>query len=101
MARVEKPDWYDVVCAGPNQLSSPIGDDVAILGLDRGEYYGLNPTGARIWGLLQKPIQVKDIHAAIVDEFDVEEDAARADLLALLAQLREAGLIEVRGGSTP
>jgi coenzyme PQQ synthesis protein D (PqqD) len=96
MAQVEKPGWDEVVCAGANQMSSPIGDDVAILGLDRGEYYGLNPTGARIWELLQKPIRVRDIHTAIVEEFEVEEDTAREDLLALLGQLREAGLIEVR-----
>ncbi len=96
MAQVEKPGWDDVVCAGPNQMSSPIGDDVAILGLDRGEYYGLNSTGARIWELLQKPIPVRDIHAAIVEEFEVEPDVAREDLLAVLGQLREAGLIEVR-----
>ncbi len=96
MVQIEKPGLEDVVCAGPNQMSSPIGDDVAILGLDRAEYYGLNPTGARIWELLQKPTRVRDIHAAIVEEFEVDEDTAREDLLALLGQLREAGLIEVR-----
>ena len=96
MAQVEKPGWDAVVCAGPNQMSSPIGDDVAILGLDRGEYYGLNPTGARIWELLQKPIRVRDIHAAVVEEFEVDADTAREDLFALLGQLREAGLIVVR-----
>ncbi len=96
MAQVDKPGWDDVVCTGPNQMSSPIGDDVAILGLDRGEYYGLNPTGARIWELLQKPIRVRDIHAAVVEEFEVDADTAREDLFALLGQLREAGLIVVR-----
>ena len=82
-------------------MSSPIGEDVALLGLNEGIYYGLNATGARIWELLQQPIRVADIHSALVDEFEVDAETARQDLLAVLADLRAAGLVEVRGESAP
>ena len=95
------PGWDELVCASANQVSSPIGEDVALLGLNEGIYYGLNATGARIWELLQQPIRVADIHSALVDEFEVNAETARQDLLAVLADLRAAGLVEVRGESAP
>jgi hypothetical protein len=101
MGESERPDWDELVCVSPNQVSSRIGEDVTVLGLDKGTYYGLNATGARIWELLQQPIRVADIHAALVDEFDVDAETARGDLLAVLADLRAAGLVEVRGESAP
>ncbi len=92
------PAWDDVVCTASRQVSSPVCDEVAILGLDQGIYYGLNPTGARIWELVRTPIKVKDIHRVIVEEYDIDEETARKDLLEVLTQLREAALIEVRSG---
>lgn len=94
----EEPGWDDVICAARSQVSSPVGEEVAILGLDQGVYYGLNPSGARIWELLQQPIRVRDIHAAVVREFEIDEETARRDLLDLLATLQDAELIEVQGG---
>lgn len=92
------PAWDDVVCAASRQVSSPVCDEVAILGLDQGVYYGLNPTGARIWELVRTPIKVSEIHRVIVEEYDIDEETARKDLLEVLTQLREAALVEVRSG---
>jgi hypothetical protein len=73
---------------------------VAILGLDQAIYNGLNPTGARIWELVRNPIKVSEIHRTIVEEFDVDEETARNDLLDVLTQHQHAALIEVRRSST-
>jgi hypothetical protein len=95
------PGWDDTVAATAHQVSTKVGDEVAILGLDQGVYYGLNPTGARIWELLANPIRVSEIHRVLVEEYEVEAEAARRDLLEVLAGLLDAGLIEVRGAGTP
>ena len=99
MAQSQPPAWDDVVCAVSRQVSSPVCDEIAILGLDQGIYYGLNPTGARIWELVQKPIKVSEIHRTIVEEYEVDAETARKDLLEVLAQLQQSALIEVKGGS--
>jgi hypothetical protein len=96
MAQTTAPAWDDVVVAASRQVSSPVGDEVAILGLDQGVYYGLNSTGARIWELVRDPIKVSEIHRTIVEEYDIDEETARKDLLEVLAQLLDAALIEVR-----
>ncbi|MCM2326662.1 MAG: PqqD family protein [Lysobacter sp.] len=87
--------WDDQVQAVESQVSSRLGQEVAILELDRGLYFGLNSTGTRIWELLAEPVTVRDIHSAIVSEFEVDGEVASRDVLDLLEKLREAGLIRV------
>lgn len=79
-----------------SQVSSRLGEEVAILELDRGLYFGLNTTATRVWELLADPVTVSEIHAAIVSEFEVDEEVARRDVLDLLEKLRAAGLVTVR-----
>jgi coenzyme PQQ synthesis protein D (PqqD) len=89
------------VVAVPNQVSSSLGDEAVILELTQGVYYGLNEVGARIWELLQQPRRVGEIRDLILDEYEVAPQTATRDLLALLAELAERGLIEVHDGKAP
>jgi Coenzyme PQQ synthesis protein D (PqqD) len=83
-----------IVRVSSSQVSSRLGDEVAILELDRGVYYGLNDTGSFLWNLMQKPVRVNEMRAALVEEFDVDAEIAEKDLLRVLGDLRDAGLIE-------
>lgn len=83
-----------VVRAVDSQVSSRLGEEVAILELDQGVYFGLNNTGAFLWNLMQEPVRVNEMHAALVEEFEVDADTAETDLLRVLGELRDAGLIE-------
>lgn len=87
--------FEDFVRATESQVSSRLGSDVAILELDRGIYYGLNPSGALIWDALQAPVAVSFLLDSLFAAYDVDNGTAREDLLKLLESLRAAGLIEV------
>lgn len=87
------------VVAVKEQVSSDLGGEVAILNLDAGMYYGLDEVGARIWQLVQEPKVVKEIQATILEEYDVEPARGERDVLALLQDLANEGLIEVRDGT--
>lgn len=76
-------------------VSCDLVEEAALLNLNDGVYYGLNPVGARIWNLLQKPIVVKDILKTLLDEYEVDEDVAEGDLMGLLEELREKELVKV------
>ena len=83
-----------VVRVSSCEASSRLGDDVAILELDQGVKCGLNDTGSFLWGLMQRPVRVDEMRAALVEEFQIDGDAAEKDLLRVLSDLRDAGLIE-------
>ena len=54
----------------------------------------LNEVSAFVWEKLQNPMSRSDLLSAILDEFEVEKAVASADLDALLATLKEFGVIE-------
>lgn len=89
-----------MVVAVKHQVSSDLGGEVAILDLGAGIYYGLDEVGARIWELIQEPRAVKEVQEVILEEYDVEPADGRRDVLALLQELADKGLVEVGDETT-
>ena len=88
------------VTAAPDLLTGTFGDEVVILSLESGTYFGLNGVAARIWSHLQKPISVLELRDAIIDEFDVDVQHCEDDLHAFLDEMVEKGLVN-RLGNDP
>jgi hypothetical protein len=88
-----------VVVAAQDQVSSDLGEEVVILHLKNGVYYGLDEVGARIWNLIQEPKAVNEIRDVLLDEYEVEPESCERDLLALLEELAAENLVEVRDGT--
>ena len=86
-----------VIACAPSQVSSTLGDEAAVLDMNRGVYYGLDPVGTRVWKLIQEPRSVAEVRDALLAEYEVEPLRCEQDLLKLLTELRDAGLIEIRG----
>lgn len=84
-----------VIAAVGGQVSTTVDDEVVILNLDTGIYFGLNPVGAWVWAAIQTPTTVARIHEDLIAQFDVDAETGERDLLALLEQLAEASLIEI------
>lgn len=58
--------------------------------------YTLNETAARAWGLIDGQHTLGDIHAQLIDEYEVAPDQAWQDLEELVDSLAEIGaLVEV------
>lgn len=80
---------------GQEQVSCDLAGEAVILNLKSGQYFGLNEVGARIWELLNQHYSPSAIRDALLDEYDVTPDQCEQDLLELLQQLMEQGLIHV------
>lgn len=84
-----------VVVASKEQVYCELGDETAILGLKNSVYYGLNPVGARVWVLLQRPRSISEIRDTIVSEYEVTAERFETDLVKLLQQMLREGLVEL------
>ena len=91
----------DVVRAIPEQVSCDLDEEVVILGLQDGVYYGLDPVGARVWAIIQEPHAVREIRDLLIQEYDVTGQQCEADVLAFLEQLQNWGLIKVGSVTSP
>lgn len=83
------------VVASEGQVSSDLGGEVAILGLGAGAYYGLDEVGGRVWSLIQEPRGLSELRETLVQEYEVEPDRCERDLISLLQQMADEGLVEV------
>lgn len=84
------------IMATSAQVSSDLAGEAVILSLNSGIYYGLNEVGASIWNLIQQPKTIKEIHETLLQEYDVEASQCEQDILTLLTELSEVGLIEIK-----
>jgi hypothetical protein len=81
------------VVASKTQLSTTLGDEVVILGLNDEVYYGLDGAGARMWALLQTPRTIAELVDLLSAEFEVARERLETDLQALVDALHEKGLV--------
>ena len=85
-----------VIVAARDQTSAGLPGETVILNPKSGKYYGLDEVGNDVWNLVQRPITVKSLKAAIMQQYDVAPDRCERDLQTLLQDLAAAGLIEIR-----
>ncbi len=86
------------VVAVKDQVSCTLENEVVILQLQQGVYYGLNAVGAAVWNAVQQPHTVEELRRLILESFEVSPEQCQRDLMELLEDMAKAGLIEVRNG---
>ncbi|MEE4538007.1 MAG: PqqD family protein [Erythrobacter sp.] len=75
-------------------VARELNGEMVLLDLASGQYFGLDPVGARIWALLsERPYTLAEICDRIDAEFDAPRSRIEADLVALANTLQEQALI--------
>ena len=92
---IHKLSDLSVISVTKEAVHCDVEDEVVILGLKDGVYYGLNPVGAFIWNIIQEPKTVAEIRDAVLEEYDVEKEVCEKDLMELLTELSDKGLVEI------
>ena len=77
-------------------LCRSIDREMAILNLQNSTYYGLNPVGAFIWSLMQRPTSVRELRDAMLKKYEVDEQRCERELLDLLQAMCSEGLVQVQ-----
>jgi len=75
---------------GGQDLLVPIGGKV----LDMNCLITLNATGRRVWELLAEDHSLEYLVAKVVEQFDIDQEKALADVQAFLGDLGRLGLLE-------
>jgi hypothetical protein len=84
------------VAQSSQQVSCDLGDEIVVLSLRNGAYYGLDPVAARIWALLAEPRRVAAIRDTLVSEYlGVDPDRCLQEVSSLLVQLASWELVEL------
>ena len=76
-------------------IEAEVDGELVGLHIDNGYCYGFNPTATRIWALIGTPQTVTQLCETLAEEFEIEPDAARPDVLALLEELQRDKLVDL------
>jgi len=77
----------------PDMVFSHIDDEVVMMSIETGEYFGLNPVASRIWELLEKPHTFRRLIDLLMLEFDIDEPTCQNDVMNFLNQLMGKRLV--------
>jgi hypothetical protein len=70
-------------------------DEVVLVHLRRGDYFGLDAVGARVWSGLVEGQTIREVARAMVTEYAVDASILEADLTHLVEELVIRGLVIV------
>jgi hypothetical protein len=80
-------------------MAREVGDEVVILNLATGTYFGLDPVGARVWQLIGEKKNLFEIREVLLSEYEVQAADLETDLTTLLDALLHEGLIRMERGT--
>lgn len=81
------------VRAGPNVHAREFDGELILVDLQGGDYFGLDEIGGRVWRELADGRTPTEIAALLADEYDVTPSQLLADVVSLLTDLAERGLV--------
>jgi hypothetical protein len=75
-------------------MGSQVDNELVMIDLESGEYYGLNEVATDIWELLAEPILVADLCVRLGQRYAVDEARCQREVLALLQQMQDKRMLE-------
>jgi hypothetical protein len=93
---VSKLSQDSTICWSQGHLAAEINNELVLMSVEKGNYYGLDAIGADIWRRLETQVSVSDLCASMCREYDADASTIRRDVLALLERLAAEGLIEIK-----
>ena len=84
-----------VVQLSGDHIAAPVDDEMVILSIERGSYYGLDGIGSEIWRRLATPIRVDALCDGLAEMYEADRATIEKDVMLLLERLVGAGLVSV------
>jgi hypothetical protein len=80
----------------PSVICRELSGETVLLNLVSGVYYGLDAVGTRVWQLLVEGRTIAGVCETMLQEYDVAPDVLQADVVRLVGELRERGIVTPR-----
>ena len=92
--------FSDRVKVPDDVLISTLQSESVILNLKSERYFGLDEVGTRILSVLSTSNSIQAAYDTLLDEYEVEAEVLRKDLMSLIERLADQGVVEITRGET-
>jgi hypothetical protein len=76
-------------------IQSSVGDEVVMLDVESGYYFGLNSVASVIWDMMKEKIELNTLVENLMKEFDVDKATCELDTLELLQEMKGKKIIRI------
>ena len=83
----------DKIIVSSQAVARQVGDEIVVLHLGSGTYFGLDAVGARIWQLMGEGKSLDEICDVVLDEYEVSREDIERDIVALTKDLLAHDLV--------
>ena len=77
----------------PDLLETTLDNEVVLMSVERGSYFGLENTGKRIWQLLETPQTLAQLQEALGNEYEAPPDVIVRDVAVFLQKMLDNGVV--------
>ncbi len=77
-------------------FAQEVDGEMVLLDMNSENYFGLDAVGTDIWQAMQERETLQEVLEALLEQYEVEEDVLKKDLLTFVEKLQESGLVEVQ-----
>jgi hypothetical protein len=84
-----------VIRRHPDLVFSKVDDEVVMMSIKNGEYYGLDNIGSRVWEIIEKPVTFKELIDLLRYEFEIDDKKCRSDVIEFIEALINKELVVI------
>ncbi len=89
-------DLNQKIIVADTVFAQEIDGEMVLLDMNIENYFGLDEIGTDIWKTVEDKKVIQDVYETLLEEFDVEEEVLKKDLIDFIKELESSGLIEVK-----
>ena len=88
-------DDSNLIRRKPDLITADADGESIVLNSNTGMFFQLNVSAARIWDLLETGQRLPGLVTAMTARFEIDPAQCRAEIVTMLEDLRERGLVEI------
>lgn len=77
-------------------FAQEVDGEMVLLDMESENYFGLDEVGTAIWQEMQEKETLQEVLETLLEQYEVEEEVLKRDLLDFVEKLQESGLVEVK-----
>lgn len=77
-------------------VTGRVGEEMVMLDMEQGKYFGLNEVATAIWDLLKDPLTADELTVALTEEYEVDEGECRQAVEEWIGEMVRRGLVKAK-----
>ena len=89
-----------IIQRDPEVISAEADQDLIMVSVATGYYYGLSDVAREIWDAIERPKRISDLIDNLTASYRIDLSSCKDQTISFLEALLDEGLLQVKDGST-